>query len=122
MPLHDANAYNEKMMLRFLAPLFRAIPFLFYAGMAPAQPAKATAPVSFPIEPKVQIIVIEDDGARIEELHVRGEAQRIKVQPKGVSPRMGYEILPASGGRDMSPSASSMRGVAGQRVWSVLSF
>ncbi|MEO8297428.1 MAG: hypothetical protein ABI574_06420 [Burkholderiales bacterium] len=99
-----------------------ATSLLLCAGMVQAQPAKENTSAGFPIEPRVQVIVIEDDGARIEELHVRGEAQRIKVQPKGLSPRLGYEILPASGGRDMSPSASSMRGVAGQRVWSVLSF
>lgn len=73
-------------------------------------------------EPVVQHIVIEDDGTRIEELHVRGEAQRIKVQPKGLSPRFSYEVLPASGARDPSLNPGAAQGAAGQRVWSVLSF
>jgi hypothetical protein len=72
-------------------------------------------------EPKVQRLVIEDDGARIEELRVRGQTQRITVTPKGAIKR-GYEIIPADGGRDMSYSAGSGRGAAGQRVWHVLTF
>jgi hypothetical protein len=33
-----------------------------------------------------------------------------------------YEIIPADQGRDMSDSAGSQRGAAGQRVWRVLTF
>jgi hypothetical protein len=89
-----------------------------------AKPVQApvTAPTPIDDEPVVQHIVVEDDGTRIEELHVRGEAQRITVQPKGLSKRFGYEILPASGARDLAPGPSSTRGVAGQRVWHVLNF
>ncbi len=74
-----------------------------------------------PMEPKVERIVVEDDGVRIDELRVRGQTQRIVVQPKkgGVGP---YEIVPAGNGRDMSYSAGSGRGAAGQRVWQVLNF
>lgn len=72
-------------------------------------------------EPKVQLTVIEDDATRIEELKVRGQTQRITVQPKqgGMKP---YEIIPADQGRDMSDSAGSQRGAAGKRVWRVLTF
>jgi len=98
-----------------------------HAAQAKAStPAAARAVVADPLplrdEPVVQYIVIEDDGARIDELHVRGEAQRIQVQPKGLSKRFAYEVLPASGARDLSPGPGSTRGAAGQRVWSVLSF
>ena len=72
-------------------------------------------------EPVVKHTVIEDDGARIEELRVRGENQRISVTPKRGTNR-SYEIIPAGGARDMSDSASSTRGAAGKRVWNVLSF
>src|SRR5689334_6133569 len=73
-------------------------------------------------EPAVQRVVVEDDGARIEELRVRGQTQRISVTPKGVI-RQPYEILPADGGRDLAPSGQAARaGAAGQRVWHVLSF
>lgn len=70
-------------------------------------------------EPKVQLTVIEDDSVRIEELKVRGQTQRISVQPKGMK---GYEIIPADQGRDMSDSAGSQRGAAGKRVWRVFTF
>ena len=72
-------------------------------------------------EPKVQLLVIEDDGARIEELRVRGQTQRISVTPKGAI-KQGYEIIPADGARDMSYSAGSSRGAAGQRVWRIFTF
>jgi hypothetical protein len=72
-------------------------------------------------EPLVQRTVIEDDGARIEELRVRGQTQRITVTPKGAI-RQGYEIIPADGARDLSPNLHGTRGAAGQRVWHVLSF
>lgn len=71
-------------------------------------------------EPKVQLTVIEDDAARIEELKVRGQTQRITVQPKGGM--KAYEIIPADQGRDMSDSAGSQRGAAGKRVWRVFTF
>lgn len=66
-----------------------------------------------------QAVVIEDRFTRIEEMHERGEVRRITVQPKGGRP---YEIVPATGGRDLSNSAGNGRAAAGQRVWPVLSF
>ena len=72
-------------------------------------------------EPQVQRIVTEDDGVRIEELRVRGQTQRIVVRSK-LGNLASYEVLPATGGRDMSQSAGNGRGAAGQRVWNVLSF
>lgn len=72
-------------------------------------------------EPKVQLTVIEDDAARIEELKVRGQTQRITVQPKRGGMK-GYEIIPADPGRDVSEGAGSQRGAAGKRVWRVLTF
>lgn len=100
------------------------------AAPALAQPAGTPKPVRPPVtepepirnEPVVQHIVIEDDGTRIEELHVRGEAQRITVQPKGLDPRFKYEVIPASGARDLAPGPGSTRGAAGQRVWNILNF
>jgi hypothetical protein len=79
---------------------------------AAAQPADARP------EPKVERLVSEDDGVRIEELRVRGQTQRIVVQPKKGGAT--YEIVPADGGRDMSQSGG--RAAAGQRVWPMLKF
>jgi hypothetical protein len=87
-----------------------------FAAGAPAQ--QAAAPKE-PDEPKVQTTVIEDAATRIEEVKVRGQTQRITVQPKGMK---AYEIIPADQGRDMSESAGSQRGAAGKRVWRILTF
>ncbi|WP_280152547.1 hypothetical protein [Piscinibacter sp. XHJ-5] len=81
----------------------------------------APAPTGLRSEPKVQHTVIEDDGARIEELRVRGQTQRITVKPKGAI-KQGYEIIPADGAREMSEGAGSSRGAAGKRVWRVFTF
>ena len=80
--------------------------------------ASAPAPSgTLPGEPVVQRRVAEDDQVRITELRVRGQTQRITVDPKGGN-TPGYEInLPAPGG-----DPSKARDGAGQRVWPVLTF
>ena len=85
------------------------------APVAPKATAAGTA------EPKVQRTVIEDDGARIEELRVRGQAVSIVVSPKrgGTAP---YEIITGDGSRDLGDGANTSRGAAGKRVWNVLKF
>jgi hypothetical protein len=87
------------------------------AGESAARPAEArTAP-----EPNVKHTVIEDDGARIEELRVRGQAQRIVVSPK-TGPRTPYEIVTGDGSHDLGEGLPGARGAIGKRVWNVLSF
>jgi hypothetical protein len=89
------------------------------SAAARAQEASAgPAPSS---EPKVQRIVIEDEGSRIEELRVRGTTQRIVVRPK-VGTTQSYEIIPGDGSREMFDGANTSRGAAGKRVWHILSF
>jgi hypothetical protein len=73
------------------------------------------------VEPKVERLVHEDEGSRIEELRVRGAMQRIVVQPK-VGTTRGYEIITGDGSRDLGDGANTSRGAAGKRVWHVLSF
>jgi poly(3-hydroxybutyrate) depolymerase len=87
-------------------------------GAQPAAPATAAAGTA---EPKVQRTVIEDDGARIDELRVRGHTQTILVSPKrgGTAP---YEIITGDGSRDLGDGANTSRGAAGKRVWNVLKF
>ena len=87
------------------------------AGVA-CVPCAAQQPAG---EPRVQVTVVEDDATRIEELKVRGQTQRITVQPKKAGIK-GYEIIPADPGRDRTESADSQRGAAGKSVWHVLSF
>jgi hypothetical protein len=97
-----------------------ALAWLALAGSACAQ-AQRPAAASAGSEPKVQQIVVEDEGSRIEELRVRGATQRISVQPK-VGTTKGYEILVGDGSRDRSEGVDGRRGAAGKRVWHVLSF
>jgi hypothetical protein len=71
-------------------------------------------------EPKVERIVLQDDGARIEELRVRGRTQKVTVKPKNAAE---YEIVATPTGRDPSQNrANSQPGAGGQRVWNVFKF
>lgn len=103
------NARFALLVLAFSAP----------SGAALAQPA--ATPEAASAEPRVQRIVVEDEGSRIEELRVRGATQRISVQPK-VGTAKGYEILVGDGSRDLGEGVNTSRGAAGKRVWNVLSF
>ncbi len=74
-----------------------------------------------PIEPKVEVLVTEDDNVRIEELRVRGQVQRIVVTPKRGA-GTAYQILTGDGSGSQPASPNATRGAVGQRVWHVLSF
>jgi hypothetical protein len=88
----------------------------FLCGAAAAQSAE---PKQTP-EPAVQRTVVEDEGARIEELRVRGQVQRVVVKPKNARE---YEIVAPVGGRDPSQNrANQQPGAGGQRVWNLLRF
>jgi hypothetical protein len=86
-----------------------------------AQPAPKAVPAG---EPEVQRSVIEDTGARIEELRVRGQVQRITVSPKfgGKAP---YEIITGGGGTEIPGGVNAGRGAAGtagKSAWNLLAF
>ena len=70
-----------------------------------------------PGAPLVQTLVSEDDQVRITELRMRGQTQRITVQPKN-SAAPAYEINPPAAGSDPSKA----RDGSGQRVWRLFSF
>jgi hypothetical protein len=114
---------NSKLVL---APVLTA---LCFCATGQAQPAPAVkSPVAASVEsarssgePDVKRTVIEDEGARIEELRVRGEAQRIVVTPK-VGIRKSYEIMTGDGARDAFDGTGGARSSAGKRVWNVLQF
>jgi hypothetical protein len=73
-------------------------------------------------EPAIERLVVEDDTARIEELRVRGQTQRVVVRPKGERGAV-YEIVIVPPGRgDASTGPGANRGAGGQRVWSVMNF
>ena len=71
-------------------------------------------------EPNVKRTVIDDSHARIEELRVRGQLQKVTVAPKGGAP--GYEILLGDGTHTMGDDPGTSRGSAGKRVWNVFKF
>ncbi len=98
---------------------------LALCGAAWAQPARVAAAPSPPATasaasaPKVRphLVVIEDDGARIEETRVGGTVKRVTVQSKVGNVRP-YEIQVAPAGRDPSQE----RGNAGRPAWSLFNF
>jgi hypothetical protein len=101
------------------------------AAPAPASAVAATPPststttieeieVGRAGEPNVKRTVIDDGRARIEELRVRGQLQKVTVAPKGGAP--GYEILLGDGTHTMGDDPGTSRGSAGKRVWNVLRF
>ena len=100
--------------MKRLAPL-PLLAALLLAGAAHAADAPAPAPQQPPEkpEPAVEFTIVEDDGARIEELKVRGEAQTVAVRTKWPL-KSQYEIV--------MPKRGSSGGAVGQRVWHVLSF
>ena len=71
-------------------------------------------------EPLIQRSVIEDKTAHIEELRVRGQLQKVTVDPKGSAP--GYEIIVGGGEHEFSEGKNPTRGAVGQRVWNVFRF
>jgi hypothetical protein len=71
-------------------------------------------------EPLVKRTVIDDGQARIEELRVRGNLQKVTVAPKYAP---SYEILTGDGGwHQTADDPATSRGSAGKRVWNVLRF
>jgi hypothetical protein len=70
---------------------------------------------------KIQRIVHEDSGNRIEELRYAGQTQSITVQPRGDAP--AYEVAPSTPtrGRVADERGGAAAG-AGQRFWNVLNF
>jgi hypothetical protein len=92
-----------------------AIAFLLVVASGGAYAQDSKVP-----EPKVERIVLQDDNARIEELRVRGQTQKVTVKPKHAAE---YEIVATPTGRDPSQNrANSQPGAGGQRVWNVFKF
>ena len=101
------------MALTINRPLQR----VFLAASLGLLAACAAPPAARTADAGVQRLVLEDDQVRIDELRLRGQTQRVTVQPKGGSGRP-YEILQPPPGAD----AQQHRDAAGQRVWPVLTF
>jgi alpha-ketoglutarate-dependent taurine dioxygenase len=113
-------------------------PFASAADAPPALPAPAQAapaataasaalpledvepkPSRFP-EPAIKRTVIEDRTARIDELRVRGQLQKVTVSPRGDVP--GYEVLIGDSAHSGGEGPGSPRGATGKSVWNLLRF
>lgn len=65
--------------------------------------------------------MVEDAGARVEELRVGGQTKNIAVQPKGTN-LPGYEVQSSDGARGRSGSLNGAETNTGPRVWNVFKF
>ena len=86
-------------------------------AQTPPAPAASAPKLAEPVrpadrEPLAERIVIEDGGARINELRVGGETRSITVQPKGGMP--AYDVRPISG--------ADTQNNGGARTWKILGF
>ncbi len=77
----------------------------------------STAPAAAKALLADQVVVIEDDGARIEETRRRGQVVRVQVHSK-VGPAHSYDIIV----KPSAEPASQQRGAAGRSAWQVFSF
>ena len=101
--------------------LIAALAIAVVAAVAPVAAAETEAAATPAAgEPAVRHTVIEDGRARIDEVRVRGQLQRVTVDPKGGAP--SYEIITGDGSRDLSEGTNTSRGATGKRVWNVLRF
>ena len=68
---------------------------------------------------KIEHIIVEDSGNRIEEVRVGGQSQSVTVQPKGAP---AYEMRPSDMAR--SRPADRREGLSGgtNRVWNIVNF
>ena len=96
-----------------------ATPPAIAASAAPLADESAPMPTKGG-EPAVKRTVIEDKGATIEELRVRGNLQKVVVKPRGPAP--AYEVLTSDGYHPTADDPGTSHGSAGKRVWSVLRF
>jgi hypothetical protein len=69
---------------------------------------------------KIERIVVEDAGTRVDELRVGGETKSITVQPKAGVP--AYEMLPNDLARSRPADRRDGMASGSQRVWNVLGF
>jgi hypothetical protein len=70
--------------------------------------------VPAPAEPQHIQQVTEDEQVRIEEVRVRGETRRLRVQSKWIKGLPAYEMT--------TPEGGSASGRPSQRVWLSLNF
>lgn len=68
---------------------------------------------------RVQRIVVEDAGSRVDELRVGGQTQSITVQPKTGTPLPAYEVKANDGARARPGNLDASDTVTAPRVWNL---
>ena len=91
---------------------------LTLAQTAPAVKAAEQAPAT---SQRIERIVIEDAGSRVDELRVGGQTQHIRVQPHN-SALPAYEVRSPDGTRARPGQLGEGDSVKAPRVWNLGSF
>ena len=71
---------------------------------------------------RVERIVVEDAGSRVDELRVGGQTQSITVQPKTGTPMPAYEVNSNDGARARPGNFNESDSVNAPRVWNLRKF
>jgi hypothetical protein len=102
-------------------PRLVLVPLLLAAAGAFAQAPIERKPAGDPRKnQKIELIRVEDDANRIDEVRVGGQTQSVTVQPKAGAP--AYQLQPDDLAR--SRPSESREGFSGrkQRVWNLFDF
>jgi hypothetical protein len=100
--------------------VFAALLIASAASWSQALPPQPEAPLDGRRNQKIERIVHEDAGNRIEEVRYAGQTQSITVQPKGQAP--GYEVAPSTPTRGRVADERTGGAGGGQRFWNVFNF
>jgi hypothetical protein len=84
-------------------------------------PRGAAAPEDGRRNQKIERLVHEDKGNRIEEVRYAGQTQSISVQPKS-SDMPAYEVTPSTPTRGRVADERTNGAGGGQRFWNVFNF
>lgn len=71
---------------------------------------------------RVERIVVEDAGSRVDELRVGGQTQSITVQPKTGTPLPAYEVRSNDGARARPGNFNESDSINAPRVWNLRQF
>ena len=71
---------------------------------------------------RVEHIVVEDAGSRVQELRVGGQTQSITVQPKTGTPLPAYEVRSNDGARARPGNFNESDTATAPRVWNLRNF
>ncbi|MDD0810628.1 hypothetical protein PSQ20_09800 [Curvibacter sp. RS43] len=107
------------------AALLGAVPAQAQSPAAEASPTTVEAPASragaLKGDQRIQHIVVEDSGSRVDEVRYGGQTQSVTVQPKG-SRLPEYEVLSNDGTRSRPTARDEGTGPLGARVWNLFKF